>query len=223
MSDNKIGKLQLVNGSLYYLMYKNNHISLFKSEKTSSIVKIETINDSDKSLNNKYFILSTPSQKFCIYFNVDGLSVGPQVSLMYSNIEIPITNNESADSIATKIKNKLNADFLNDFIADVLDNVVTVTTLNKGVTSCSAIDGNTGFKITIDQYGQDEFTSFKSEIPDKSLYEILEASVSKIGDLKILGIYKSSRTIMNEYNKPVLTNEYFKDVRTYVNWVGEEL
>jgi len=104
MSNNEIGILQTIDSSLYYLTYKNNFINLFKSDAVPSIVEVETIEDTNKSLNNKYFILSTVSTKYCIYFNVDGSSVGPQVSSSFSSIEISISENDNANTVASAIK-----------------------------------------------------------------------------------------------------------------------
>jgi len=220
MSNKEIGILQTINSSLYYLTYENNFISLFKSDAVPSIVKVETIEDTNKSLNNKYFILSTLSHKYCVYFNVDNLSVGPQVSSSFSNIEVFISENDTADSIATKIKNELDSNYSSDFTIEIDGNILTITTLEKGITVCSALDANTGFKVTVEQYGQDAFFPIKSEIPDESLYEILEASINDSGDLKILGIYKLLDQTVDEHNRPIWNEEYFKNIKTYSNWVN---
>ena len=219
MSNTEIGILQTIDSSQYYLTYKNNFINLFKSDAVPSIIEVETISDVSKSLNNKYFTLSTWSKKYCVYFNVDNSSVGPQVSSSFSSIEISISENDNANTIASAIKTQLDLNYSDEFTTDIDGNLLTITTVNSGKPKYSILDANTGFTISVSQYGKDSFSLVKSEIPDDSLYDILDVSINNSGDLKILGIYKDSNKSFDEHNRPILNEEYYEKSKTYSNWV----
>ena len=219
MSNTEIGILQTIDSSQYYLTYKNNFINLFKSDAVPSIIEVETISDVSKSLNNKYFTLSTSSKKYCVYFNVDNSSVGPQVSSSFSSIEISISENDNANTIASAIKTQLDLNYSDEFTTDIDGNLLTITTVNSGKPKYSILDANTGFTISVSQYGKDSFSLVKSEIPDDSLYDILDVSINNSGDLKILGIYKDSNKLFDEHNRPILNEEYYEKSKTYSNWV----
>jgi len=219
MSNTEIGILQTIDSSQYYLTYKNNFINLFKSDAVPSIIEVETISDVSKSLNNKYFTLSTWSKKYCVYFNVDNSSVGPQVSSSFSSIEISISENDNANTIASAIKTQLDLNYSDEFTTDIDGNLLTITTVNSGKPKYSILDANTGFTISVSQYGKDSFSLVKSEIPDDSLYDILDVSINNSGDLKILGIYKDSNKLFDEHNRPILNEEYYEKSKTYSNWV----
>jgi len=219
MSNTEIGILQTIDSSQYYLTYKNNFINLFKSDAVPSIIEVETISDVSKSLNNKYFTLSTWSKKYCVYFNVDNSSVGPQVSSSFSSIEISISENDNANTIASAIKTQLDLNYSDEFTTDIDGNLLTITTVNSGKPKYTILDANTGFTISVSQYGKDSFSLVKSEIPDDSLYDILDVSINNSGDLKILGIYKDSNKLFDEHNRPILNEEYYEKSKTYSNWV----
>jgi len=219
MSNTEIGILQTIDSSQYYLTYKNNFINLFKSDAVPSIIEVETISDVSKSLNNKYFTLSTWSKKYCVYFNVDNSSVGPQVSSSFSSIEISISENDNANTIASAIKTQLDLNYSDEFTTDIDGNLLTITTVNSGKPKYTILDANTGFTISVSQYGKDSFSLVKSEIPDDSLYDILDVSINNSGDLKILGIYKDSNKSFDEHNRPILNEEYYEKSKTYSNWV----
>ena len=219
MSNTEIGILQTIDSSQYYLTYKNNFINLFKSDAVPSIIEVETISDVSKSLNNKYFTLSTSSKKYCVYFNVDNSGVGPQVSSSFSSIEISISENDNANTIASAIKTQLDLNYSDEFTTDIDGNLLTITTVNSGKPKYSILDANTGFTISVSQYGKDSFSLVKSEIPDDSLYDILDVSINNSGDLKILGIYKDSNKSFDEHNRPILNEEYYEKSKTYSNWV----
>jgi len=219
MFNTEIGILQTIDSSQYYLTYKNNFINLFKSDAVPSIIEVETISDVSKSLNNKYFTLSTWSKKYCVYFNVDNSSVGPQVSSSFSSIEISISENDNANTIASAIKTQLDLNYSDEFTTDIDGNLLTITTVNSGKPKYTILDANTGFTISVSQYGKDSFSLVKSEIPDDSLYDILDVSINNSGDLKILGIYKDSNKSFDEHNRPILNEEYYEKSKTYSNWV----
>jgi len=219
MSNTEIGILQTIDSSQYYLTYKNNFINLFKSDAVPSIIEVETISDVSKSLNNKYFTLSTSSKKYCVYFNVDNSGVGPQVSSSFSSIEISISENDNANTIASAIKTQLDLNYSDEFTTDIDGNLLTITTVNSGKPKYTILDANTGFTISVSQYGKDSFSLVKSEIPDDSLYDILDVSINNSGDLKILGIYKDSNKSFDEHNRPILNEEYYEKSKTYSNWV----
>jgi len=219
MSNTEIGILQTIDSSQYYLTYKNNFINLFKSDAVPSIIEVETISDVSKSLNNKYFTLSTSSKKYCVYFNVDNSGVGPQVSSSFSSIEISISENDNANTIASAIKTQLDLNYSDEFTTDIDGNLLTITTVNSGKPKYTILDANTGFTISVSQYGKDSFSLVKSEIPDDSLYDILDVSINNSGDLKILGIYKDSNKLFDEHNRPILNEEYYEKSKTYSNWV----
>jgi len=219
MSNTEIGILQTIDSSQYYLTYKNNFINLFKSDAVPSIIEVETISDVSKSLNNKYFTLSTSSKKYCVYFNVDNSGVGPQVSSSFSSIEISISENDNANTIASAIKTQLDLNYSDEFTTDIDGNLLTITTVNSGKPKYTILDANTGFTISVSQYGKDSFSLVKSEIPDNSLYDILDVSINNSGDLKILGIYKDSNKLFDEHNRPILNEEYYEKSKTYSNWV----
>jgi len=163
--------------------------------------------------------LSTWSKKYCVYFNVDNSSVGPQVSSSFSSIEISISENDNANTIASAIKTQLDLNYSDEFTTDIDGNLLTITTVNSGKPKYTILDANTGFTISVSQYGKDSFSLVKSEIPDDSLYDILDVSINNSGDLKILGIYKDSNKLFDEHNRPILNEEYYEKSKTYSNWV----
>jgi len=230
------GKNIEINSEQYLLTYSNNWVSLFKSAPSKQKVKIETIEDTDSSLNNKYFLLPTPEKIYAFFLNVQNTGHGPNASKFFSQVEINLSApNKSASEIAQLIKDKLDSEHSTEFETSIDDNVLTITNKNSGkpLDNYNPRDANTNFLIDILEYGEDEYSLIKSGFPEKQnnrygtfLYEITDADIeySESGGninvtLKIEGVFRTSKKIINEYNKPVWTNEFELSNKDYENWV----
>ena len=230
------GKSIEINSEQYLLTFTHNWVSLFKSSPSKQKVKIETVEDSDSSLNNKYFLLPTPDKIYAFFFNIQGTGHGPNASKFFSQVEINLdSSNKSADEIAQTIKNKLDSEHSTEFETSIENNVLIVTNKDPGkpLYNYNPRDANTNFLIDVLEYGEDEYSLVKSGFPEKQnrkygtfLYEIIDIDVeytesnSDINmNLKVDGVFRTSKKITNEYNKPVWTNEFELSNKKYEKWV----
>jgi hypothetical protein len=173
----------------------------------AQVTTIATVADSSGNLDNKYFVLSSPNnKKYTVRFSIqensyNNESVNPNLlSLENSNeIVVTINENDTANAIATTLKNTL--DDHDDFSASVSTNTVTVTCATAGkvgnifdpgpdktATTISArnlnknyaalFDSASGFS-TVYQEGQKVTVTTEGGIID-GVYTIMKATADRI-------------------------------------------
>jgi len=113
------------------------------------IFEVETIADVADSLHNTAFELNTTSKNYAVVLQTS-VDTAPTF-VGRSNIIVSIVTNDTADTIAQKISNKLSV-FLDDFIVSVTANTVEVICITVGQVE-DAEDIDTGFTITNTQQG----------------------------------------------------------------------
>lgn len=116
------------------------------------ITEIETVANSSDSLNGTYFLLSSVSKNFYVYFDSNS-AVDPMVPDR-EGIRVVISSNETASNVALKLAAALKTK-IEDFIVEVSTDTVTVICLQTGITE-DAEDFDTGFTITVAQQGNTE-------------------------------------------------------------------
>jgi hypothetical protein len=108
------------------------------------VSQVQTIADVSGSLDGKYFnIYSYTSGHFYVWMNVDGGGNDPSPG--GSGIPVPISSNDSANTIAAAINSAINGD--GSFSSTVSTNTVVITNNDYGNVTNSA-DVDTGFTIT---------------------------------------------------------------------------
>jgi len=143
--------------NINYLNKQINHLQ-WKDEITGTdtsvkeVTYIDTVADSANSLDGKYFFIysATDATKYHVWINTSGGSAVDPAPANSTAIEVAITTGDTANDIATAVKNAIDA--MSDFVATVSTNRVTVTNADFG--SCTdASDSNSGFTITVNTQG----------------------------------------------------------------------
>jgi hypothetical protein len=116
------------------------------------ITEIVTVADVANSLNSKYFLIDSVSSKFYVYFETT-TAIDPAIPGR-TGIKVRVATGATANTVAQTLRNSLAAQ-LDDFIADVSTNTVTVTCFDVGITE-DAQDIDTGFTISATQQGVSE-------------------------------------------------------------------
>lgn len=116
------------------------------------IVEITTVADVANSLNSKYFLIDSVDNSYYVYFETT-TAVDPAVPNR-TGIKVTIPTGASANTVASRLKDKLST-YLTDFIVSVALNVVEVVNYTVGATPDSA-DFNTGFSFLNTQQGRGE-------------------------------------------------------------------
>lgn len=119
------------------------------SAAVAEVTDITTVADIAGSLNNKYFYIYSPNADYYVWFNVSGSGTDPEIADKVG-VEVPIVTNESAATVANKVRNVINN--LADFSATFALNVVTVTCDDTGSVTNPA-DVNTGFSFSVTTEG----------------------------------------------------------------------
>ena len=177
-----------VNVSLFnsgFELNSDNELTLASGVVTPAVAQVTTIltsADTSVSLNNKYFLISSPTVDYYVWYNVDTLGVDPAVAGR-TGIEVAIlsTDDEDAVAIATKAiveavggseyQYEIGYILAGVFTVGVVNNVLTITNISRG----SAVDseaGDSGFTVTTTQQGVDpveEITSVEA-VSDTGLY-----------------------------------------------------
>lgn len=139
--------------NINYLTKQINHLQ-WKDEITGSdssvkeVTYIDTVADSSNSLDGKYFFIysAKDATKYYVWINTSGGSAVDPAPAGSTAIEVAITTGDTAENVATAIKNAIDA--MADFVATVGTNRVTVTNADFG--SCTdASDVDSGFTITV--------------------------------------------------------------------------
>lgn len=108
----------------------------------TEVTDISTVADTTSSLNNKYFMLYSPSTEYYVWYTDGTGDVDPAPG--GTAIPVAYTTDDTADAIASLTQIAIAA--LPAFTAAVLANVVTVTGTDIG-TAMDAVDGDTSFVI----------------------------------------------------------------------------
>lgn len=120
------------------------------------ITTVETVADVSGSLDGTYFTISSPTDNYYVWMDVDSAGNDPELIDAIA-IPISVTTNDSANAIAGYIDTALTA--LNGgstFSTSVISNEVTI----ENVVAGDANDANaetSGFTITTTQQGRNEF------------------------------------------------------------------
>jgi len=151
----------------------------------AEITKIITVADSSSSLNNKYFLINAVNTdttvnvgyktvQYYVWMNVGSDGSDPSISGA-TGVEVTFAADASAPTVATAVKNKLDA--ITGFSASVgvgagNDTTVTVTNANAGAVTNASDAGSTGFTITTSTEGTGQLTGNIKYPEDQVLYFI---------------------------------------------------
>ena len=124
------------------------------------ITTITTVADSSGSLQSKYFFINAieadsttdvgfKTVEYYVWLDVSSGGSDPSISGK-TGVEVNVSTNDTAATVATAVKNALDA--LSNFSASVDSNVVTVTNANRGSVT-DASDNDTGFTIATTTQG----------------------------------------------------------------------
>jgi hypothetical protein len=129
-------------------LYGNDYVVNTVSLGTKEITQITCTADDDSSLSGKYFLINAPGGwSYYVWFNIDYLSSDPLLDNKVA-IEINISANDTASTIAQAISDALPP----EFVASVNAGVIVITCVDAGsVTNASA--GTSGFSVSISQQG----------------------------------------------------------------------
>lgn len=127
------------------------------------VTKITTVADSSGHLSGRSFFINAIEAdsttdvgfkivEYYVWMDVDNGSSDPSHSGK-TGVEVNISANDTANTVATAVKNALDA--LSNFSASVSTNEVTVTNANRGsvVDASEPSSGNTGFTISTTTQG----------------------------------------------------------------------
>jgi len=127
------------------------------------VTKITTTADSSGHLSGRSFFINAieadsttdvgfKTVEYYVWMDVDNGSSDPSHSGK-TGVEVDISANDTANTVATAVKNALDA--LSNFSASVSTNEVTVTNANRGsvVDASEPLSGNTGFTISTTTQG----------------------------------------------------------------------
>lgn len=129
----------------------------------TSTVTVKCYADTSKRLAGTYFYLYSTNNatSYQVWFDVDSDPGTVTLTTGHTGVEVDIHEDDSANTIATALKNAIDA--LSDFTATVSTDTVTIT----GITSArNPIDFNTGFKVatTRTQVGNEFLTTNSSGV-----------------------------------------------------------
>jgi len=152
------------------------------------------------TVNSKYFLISSTTTDYYVWFSVDGSGVDPKGAnpLTLSTrtgikVNISSTEDTDTDKVAQKIKNVLSS-YLSDFIPTVDASIVTVQNYSFGVANDSD-SGDTGFSITKIQDGRSE---------DESTLSVLLSTVVS----PARAVDETAKSLVRIINKNVNENVY---------------
>lgn len=145
------GKLNAIAKATLKLIGKEANESI--GGRSAEKITILCVADVAGSLNNKYFLLNTPTTEYYVWYNINSAGSDP---LLPGKTAIPITGatGATAATLATALKNALAA-LTTKFYASVSSATVTVVNAEVGAVELPKDQGGTGFTITIVQKGTD--------------------------------------------------------------------
>jgi hypothetical protein len=151
-------------------------------------------------VNSKYFLISSTTTDYYVWFSVDGNGVDPKDAnpltlSIRTGIRVNISSTEDTDTdkVAQKIKNVLSS-YLSDFIPTVDNSIVTIQNYSFGVATDSD-PGDTGFSINKVQDGRSE---------DESTLSVLLSTVVS----PARAVDETAKSLVRIINKNVNENVY---------------
>lgn len=123
-------------------------IAAFEAEPIVQVSTIETVADVADSLNNTYWLLDTPKNKFFIWYDT-GTGVIPTIPNR-EPIKVTIVTGDTADDVASKTSAQLNSILTprGELTSVAASNVITITNILPGP-SLSPAPGTSGFTTAI--------------------------------------------------------------------------
>lgn len=134
-------------------------------------VLVETVADSASSLNNKYFVVSSPTVNYYVWLNVGGAGVDPTPASLTALTSVAISANATAAAVATAIQTAVDADA--NWQATVSGDEVTITSVAIGERLSVPGAGDSGFTVSEITVGGDIYlglldgdveTSFEEQV-----------------------------------------------------------
>ena len=119
---------------------------------TAEVTEVTTIAEAVSSLNDTYFYISSPTDDYYVWFNMEGHGTDPAITLK-TGVEIAISSGDTAQTIAGLVETALHA--LPAFTASTVEAVTTVTNANTGAVLTVPSAQTSGFSITVTQLGSD--------------------------------------------------------------------
>jgi hypothetical protein len=116
------------------------------------IISVTTEGVDDLSLNNKYFWVYTPTEKFHVWYNIGGIGVDPNPATTNGGIEIKANENDSRDTILVNTVNDINTGST-EFFSFLRDKQLTIRANKPGLTT-EIEDGDSGFIFFTRLFGE---------------------------------------------------------------------
>lgn len=122
-------------------------------EDRAQVCKVTVRADVAEDLNNKYFMLYSPSARYYVWFNVDSGGTDPAIG-GYTGIPVAIAADASASTVAAAVKNAVDA--LAAFVAVSSQAVVSITNAVVGYAPSPREGLGTGFAFEVTTQGSVE-------------------------------------------------------------------
>lgn len=154
-----------------------------------------TVGNDNDQLSSTYFVISSPSSTYYVWFNVQGISTDPEVPGM-TGIEIPLSEGvEYSDSdivnLLVSTINPLGIFTVDHLVIPGVFNAFLITLTVSGIVE-SPDGGTSGFNITLLSQGTED----TPEIPSQSGYETLTSTDAEpIVTFPWAGVFPVSLTI----------------------------
>lgn len=148
-------------------------------------VSVTTTANTANALNGKYFLISSATTDYYIWFDSTGTATDPAISGR-TGIKITLDDGALSDAVALAIFNKLSSLYIQDFVVTVLSNVLTIKNTDVGYCKAPAA-GTSGFSISTITSGVGE--SILPEIT--SLTAVSGASFVSSGTADYFTIYSA--------------------------------
>lgn len=213
------------------------------------VTKITTVADSSGSLSGRSFFINAieadsttdvgfKTVEYYVWMDVDNGSSDPSHSGK-TGVEVDISSNDTANTVATAVKNALDA--LSNFSASVSTNEVTVTNANRGsvVDASEPSSGNTGFTISTTTQGTGQLvgnikypeasvnyfirgdhmgiiTNYDSESETRTARKSYTAIDHNIVNGLLIHYYGNPKKVQNLTDKPDVDNLFHSAIVDYV-------
>ena len=213
------------------------------------VTKITTVADSSGSLSGRSFFINAieadsttdvgfKTVEYYVWMDVDNGSSDPSHSGK-TGVEVDISANDTANTVATAVKNALDA--LSNFSASVSTNEVTVTNANRGlvVDASNPSPGGTGFTISTTTQGTGQLvgnikypeasvnyfirgdhmgiiTNYDSESETRTARKSYTAIDHNIVNGLLIHYYGNPKKVQNLTDKPDVDNLFHSAIVDYV-------
>lgn len=164
----------------------------FTSANSAQVTTVTAVADVSKSLNGKYFILTSANDAtvYVVWINVDSTGVAPKIENT-TNVEIAISEDDTANTIAGVLRTTI--DLLADFGTAGAGADCVITMADNGRATLAHDDetsatSSTGFTFT-------DTTPGSNAVPANTLFEIVgKYWVEDVRwDASVTGSYKNMR------------------------------